>query len=238
MSTCCLIIPCYNEAGRLPLESFDKFLRNNSNFHCLFVDDGSTDNTMEILSRAAANIPEQISVFQQFNNMGKAAAVRTGMLQARSPGSYDYIGFIDADLSAPLQVMTELLNALEDEKRLFGAFGSRVKRMGATVERSFTRHIMGRVFATFATQMLNITAYDSQCGAKLFRSNSVDQLFQQPFLSPWFFDLEIILRAGQENLTEVPVSEWKEVGGSKIKFSDFAKVPFELMKIRNHYLKK
>ena len=238
MPTCCLIIPCYNEAQRLPLEAFYSFLNNQHHFHCLFVDDGSTDNTIEILNTAAARFPDKISVHQLANNSGKAEAVRAGMLHAGSTGKYDLIGFIDADLSAPLHVMCELLVALEKEKNVTAAFGSRVKRLGANVERKLVRHILGRIFATFATQILNITAYDSQCGAKLFRSSTVSELFKKPFLSPWFFDLEIILRAGQNNIVEVPVSQWKEVGSSKIKFKDFIKAPFELLKIRRHYLSK
>lgn len=222
----------------MPLEAFYAFLERHADYHCLFVDDGSTDGTVEVLKQAEERFPDRISVLIQSQNGGKAEAVRSGMMHAASQVKFDYIGFIDADLSAPLKVMPELQQGLDDHLDFNCAFGSRVKRLGAKVERRFTRHLSGRIFATVATRILHVTAYDSQCGAKLFRAEAVEKLFNEPFLSPWFFDLEIIMRASQENIIEVPISEWKEVGESKIKFWDFMKAPFEILKIRRHYFRR
>lgn len=236
MSTCCLVVPCYNESGRLRVEAFVEFLRENSNYRCLFVDDGSTDDTARMLEDAVGLLPEQMAFLKQPQNGGKAEAVRCGMLYAPQKFSIDLVGFIDADLSAPLNVMLELQEMLDESTQYHSAFGSRVKRMGAFVERKFLRHLLGRIFATVATKVLGVIAYDSQCGAKLFRVSETEKYFSKPFVSNWFFDLELILRAGKKGIIEVPVSEWKEVGQSKIKFIDFIKAPFEILKIRRHYL--
>lgn len=236
MSNCCLIVPCYNESDRLPVDAFVGFLRENPGYSCLFVDDGSTDNTSQLLTGVVALLPEQMEVLEQPENGGKAEAVRSGMLHAALNPSNEFVGFIDADLSAPLKVMKELYEELNKREHYHSAFGSRVKRMGAHVERLFVRHFLGRIFATMATNVLGVVAYDSQCGAKLFRRGVVAQLFAEPFVSAWFFDLELILRAEKKGIVEVPVSEWKEVGQSKIKFVDFIKAPFEILKIRKHYL--
>lgn len=237
MPTSCLVIPCYNESDRLPVDAFVAFLKEHPDYFCLFVDDGSTDNTVQMLKEVTSRLPEHMGVLKLPENMGKAGAVRSGMLHAASNISCEFVGFIDADLSAPLGVMTELHDELTKREHCHSAFGSRVKRMGARVERRFLRHILGRIFATLSTNVLGVIAYDSQCGAKLFRRGVVAQLFTDPFVSNWFFDLELILRANKKGIIEVPVSEWKEVGQSKIKLKDFVKAPFEILKIRRHYRK-
>jgi len=235
MPPCCLVIPCFNEEQRLNLENYFNFLRANSDYYCLFVDDGSSDRTVEVLNAAASDLPQQIGVLELSQNGGKAEAVRNGMLHAKNTQGFEFVGFIDADLSAPLGVMTELKAGLSELPSYNCAFGSRVRRMGANIERKFTRHFLGRVFATLSTKVLGIVAYDSQCGAKLFRREVIEDLFTDHFVSNWFFDLEIILRAGKKGIVEVPISEWKEVGGSKIKPTDFLTAPFEILKIKKHY---
>jgi len=235
MSSCCIVIPCFNETGRIQPELFLDFLRKNPDYTCLFVDDGSTDQTANLLRKAGGEFPERWLVHQQVPNGGKAAAVRSGMLLAAEKNTYDYIGFLDADLSAPLFTISDLYAVLEKENAFHSAFGSRIKRLGAKVERKVIRHILGRIFATLTTVVLKVASYDSQCGAKLFRREMVPVLFADSFVSNWFFDLEIIIRADRTGIVEVPVRQWKEVGKSKIKWTDFLKAPFELLRIRRHY---
>jgi hypothetical protein len=89
------------------------------------------------------------------------------------------------------------------------------------------RHILGRVFATGAAQVLRTPFYDTQCGAKFFRaSNELRVALYRPFLSRWAFDVELIgrLLAGSaeaapvplERFLEVPLLEWVDVPDSKV----------------------
>lgn len=227
------MVPCYNEAARLVPGDFARFLAKNDDFDFLFVDDGSTDRTVEVLQDFCSSHPGRAEYICNPQNGGKAFSVQNGMLHACK--KYDRVGFLDADLSAPPEAMAQLDEALDRFPAARAAFGSRVKRLGAIIERNELRHLAGRVFATLANLMLHVGSYDSQCGAKLFNSEVVPALFEAPFVSNWFFDLELILREGQKGIVEVPLNEWVEKGGSKIKSSDFLKAPLELWRIRKHY---
>jgi glycosyltransferase involved in cell wall biosynthesis len=236
-----VIIPCYEEASRLSSEVFLNYLSASPHVNFLFVNDGSKDNTLKILLKLKEKNPEQIDVLDLEKNCGKAEAVRQGMLKFFSKGTYDYIGFWDADLATPLTEINHLLQFCNNgQKRIVMA--SRMKRLGAAVERKTSRHIFGRVFSTFASIILKLPVYDTQCGAKLFHSTTAE-LFNQTFVTKWLFDMELLARfrnkfgveAALNEVIEVPVNSWKEIGGSKLKLKHLLKVPFELMKIRNRY---
>ena len=123
------------------------------------------------------------------------------------------------------------------------ALGSRVKRLGSQIDRRTIRHVLGRVFSTCANAVLAIPVYDSQCGAKLFRLEAVEHVFAEPFITRWCFDLEILVRlrnhlgsdAFRTAAIEVPLGQWREVGGSKLGPAQMLRVPLDLLRIRSHY---
>ena len=93
-------------------------------------------------------------------------------------GSFEIIGYLDADLATPLEEIPYLLRFFDEEYE--AVIGSRVKRLGTQIHRKLPRHYMGRIFATLASVMLNIKAYDSQCGAKFFKLETTQFLFEDP----------------------------------------------------------
>lgn len=239
-----LVIPCYNEALRLPLADLQAALANDPDLHLLLVDDGSTDETPQLLSGLAARHAGRVVVHTLRSNRGKAEAVRQGMLMAaqRWPDA-PYIGFFDADLATPLNEAGRLLQAVSPRTPGL-VIGSRVNLFGTTdIRRNNMRHYVGRLSATLVSISLGVGVYDTQCGAKLVRADRIHSLFGEAFLSRWLFDVELIWRSmvlvGSEGLrvelAEVPVSRWHEKGGSKVRFSDGLRVPYELWRIRRAY---
>ncbi|MGL5682773.1 MAG: dolichyl-phosphate beta-glucosyltransferase [Marinifilaceae bacterium] len=231
-----IIVPCYNEEKRLESKAFTNFVHNNSNYSVCFVNDGSKDNTSSLLKDLCKQYPNKLMLIDNNDNRGKAEAIRCAMTQLHD--KYTYIGFCDADLATPLEEFTQLYNACSLDYPII--FGSRIKRLGAHIERNITRHYIGRCFATAVSIVFNIPVYDSQCGAKLFHCDSVQALFDKPFQSTWLFDVEILVRTklkygNYSTVKEIPLSEWKEKGGSKINFSYWFKAPFILMKLFSHY---
>jgi glycosyltransferase involved in cell wall biosynthesis len=232
-----LVVPCFNEADRLDVDAFRNFRLAGHDLEFVFVNDGSTDNTLEILKRTGA------PVVDLEKNSGKAEAVRRGILAAleRSP---DYVGFWDADLATPLSELAGYMDVLENSPAVAMVFGARVRLLGRDIARRPSRHYFGRVGATLISSSLGLAVYDTQCGAKLFRATpDVREVFSTPFLSRWIFDVEIIARFVQrwgrdrvaKSLYEYPVTRWHDVKGSKVKSRDFARALRDLWKIHRAY---
>jgi dolichyl-phosphate beta-glucosyltransferase len=243
MREVCLVIPCYNEAERLRGDLILDFLESRALASLCFVNDGSSDGTPKVLETLRARDPERIMVIDLARNSGKAEAVRQGVAHAVARRRFAFIGYWDADLSTPLSELDGLLAAFDINPGCLLAMGSRVKRLGSDIERNAARHYLGRIFSTFASQVLGLPVYDSQCGAKVFRSELTGVLFGDRFITRWLFDVEMLARlrnprgrdALLESAIEVPLSAWTERGGSKLRVVHIVKVPFELLKIRSHY---
>jgi glycosyltransferase involved in cell wall biosynthesis len=231
--TVCLVIPCYNERERLAPARFAGFCPP---LRLLFVDDGSTDGTGDLIER---ELPPGARLLRLETNRGKAEAVRAGMLAACAGAgdAPDWIGFWDADLATPLDEVAAMLRYQQlCPTRVDAVFGSRIYRLGARIDRSYFRHLVGRAFATAVEVALGVGTYDSQCGAKLFRRAVVPLAFGEPFVSRWVFDLEIVLRLGAANVIECPLGRWSDVGGSKLKVTrELWRVARDIARIRARY---
>jgi glycosyltransferase involved in cell wall biosynthesis len=243
MPQVCLVVPCFNEARRLDGDAFIRFLHEQPQCAICFVDDGSSDGTPGVLDATRARLTERVLVLALPKNVGKAEAVRQGVLHVASARRFALLGYWDADLSTPLAELAAMLAVFDLQPDYLLAMGSRFRRLGSTVSRSLFRHALGRVFATAASAVLELPVYDSQCGAKVFRAQIVDVLFAEPFSTPWLFDVELLARLrnhlGPENVlhavVEVPLTVWREVGGSKMSASHMAAAPLGLLKIRRRY---
>jgi dolichyl-phosphate beta-glucosyltransferase len=234
-----IIVPCFNEEQRLDERAF-LGIAATEEIRLLFVDDGSTDGTARVLAEMAG-ASDGIEVFTLATNTGKAEAVRRGLLVALRAGAAT-VGYYDADLATPPEELLRLTRALRARPELSGVFGSRVARLGSTIERNAFRHYLGRAYATVASMALGITVYDTQCGAKVFR---VDDTFAaalaEPFRSSWAFDVELLdrlLRGGADHpgvpearFVEVPLETWRDVTGSKLRLVPALAALFDLVSI-------
>src|SRR5215211_1609980 len=228
MASVTIVIPCYNEAKRLQVPRFQAFTCARHLLRFLFVNDGSTDGTEKVLEALQVFDPQRFTLYDLPKNVGKAEAVRQGVLRACAGGA-EYVGYWDADLATPLEAIPVFCDLLEGRPDLLIVFGARVRLLGRVIERRALRHYLGRVFATAASLVLGIAIYDTQCGAKLFRTLSeIQALFHQPFATRWLFDVEILARwmharrgadrpPIEDIVYEFPLHQWRDVAGSKVK---------------------
>lgn len=232
-----LIIPAWNEAARLQDRAFLDFLARQDVVDLRFVDDGSTDATPARLEAIRLQAPDRIVVQRLTQNCGKGEAVRRGLRAALDAGS-PLVGYLDADLAAPLDAALLLRDALLTDATLALALGSRVKLLGWRIRRSERRHYLGRLFATCASLTLGLAVYDTQCGAKALRAGpATDLALATPFLSRWLFDVELLarLRDAGAVMREVPLPVWEDPGGSTVTLGDFLRAPLELYRIYHRY---
>lgn len=114
-------------------------------------------------------------------------------------------------------------------------WGSRILRCGSIIERSSIRHYLSRIFATVISYYLGVKTYDSQCGAKLFKTELAKDIFNREFITNWIFDVEIYLRINNHHsIVEYPLSEWKDIAGSKVNvLKEVPRVIKDIKKLKN-----
>jgi len=216
-----------------------RFLEAHPSVRYLFVNDGSTDDTARVINDLCDR-SERADALHLETNCGKAEAVRLGMLDCCKKG-YDYAGYWDADLSTPLDELPRFRSILDKRKDIHIVTGARIKMFGRQIERNSLRHYAGRAFATTVSLLFGIEMYDTQCGAKLFRVGpEVARLFAEPFHTRWVFDVELLVRYSRtgevrNKLVELPLMQWRDVGGSKMRLGDFLQAPLELLRIHFAY---
>jgi hypothetical protein len=151
------------------------------------------------------------------------------------------VGYLDADLATPPPEMMRLVRTIL-ESDVSVVLAARVALLGRRIVRKPSRHYLGRVFATFASMLLGLPVYDTQCGAKVFRRTpALQAALAKPFSARWAFDVELIgrLLAGTREapglppdaFLEVPLQSWCDVGGSTLKAISFPRLGFELVRI-------
>ena len=235
-----IIIPCYNEANRFPTERYLQFLKQQPEVRLVFVDDGSSDTTEQVLSAIVAAFPKQTNLIV-LENQGKAGAVQKGMLWAVTKTTSDRFAYLDADLSTSLEECLRLSEGIDENCRFI--FGSRILKTDNQIERKWYRFLIGRVVATAISTLLGISVYDTQCGCKILHRDLVELAFKDAFSSRWLFDVEIFFRLirafGKEEMVafskEIPLDQWIDTEDSRVKFSYMFRLWVDLATIYFRY---
>ncbi|MDO5986687.1 response regulator [Flavivirga amylovorans] len=237
-----VVIPCYNEEERLLSKEFFDFVDSNLGYHLCFVNDGSTDNTLEVLNNLCKNREANISVFNCEKNGGKGEAVRQGVLHLAKDPQLDYIGYLDADLSTDFRDFDDLVKTIEtsDFKIISG---SRMSRMGANITKESARKIISKTINLIIRTILGMPFNDTQCGAKIMDKDITKHMFKDKFITRWLFDVEIFIRMrkhyGKKKaisyICEQPLKRWIHADGSKLSMKDSIKIVGQLGQIAVHY---
>jgi dolichyl-phosphate beta-glucosyltransferase len=203
-----VILPCYNEAQRLPA-TLQALLAHLSaapgQVEVLVVDDGSTDATVEV-ARAAAAVDGRVRVLSYGPNRGKGFAVRTGMLAAQA----DLVVFTDADGSYQPSDLDRVVAALARAPVAIGSRAGGVSGPGA-------RRAASRVFNLAIRGSLGLPFGDTQSGLKGFRRPAAQQIFGQVRVDGFAFDVEVLWLARQLRLEVIEVQvQAMERKGSKV----------------------
>lgn len=216
-----LVVPCYNESGRITpfLEDLAASFRDEEGVRVLVVDDGSEGAEQSRLTAAAGKITAGRTLFAPPlllpENLGKGGAVYTGW---KANQGEEWLAFVDADGSCSAAEVRRLIDTARARGTQTAFFASRIKMLGRRVERRLHRHLLGRVYATLVSEMLDIPVYDSQCGLKVVPRTAWEPLV--PVLEePGFaFDAQLLaaLLDSGVRVEEVPI-DWHDEPGGKIR---------------------
>lgn len=235
-----LVVPCFNEESRWSPEYWERMLQLPE-VRWTFVNDGSTDGTLERLSKTADR--GNARVLDLPRNSGKAEAVRQGMLDVlRGDQETDAVGYMDADGAFDLQDVADIVESFRLRALDSGAFdsvwSSRVALGGRNIERHESRHYIGRVVATVVSQGEESIPYDTQSGLKLFApSQALNAALAEPFQTRWLFELELlsrwrVLTGSPMQIWEEPLNYWRDVPGSKIRGKEMVRIAQEIVTIK------
>jgi len=226
-----IVIPAYNESARIR-STIEKILvhiqRQGWDAEVLVVNDGSTDDTAQIVQSYAAENPA-LRLLDNPGNRGKGYSVRHGMLHANG----EVMLFSDADLSSPIEEADKLFAAVNSGADV--AMGSRWLRAELQTQRQpLYRQLLGRIFNLALRILLGLQYRDTQCGFKAFTRRAAQTIFPLQHIERWGFDPEILYLARKFGLKiqELPV-QWAHRDGTRINpLRDGIRMFVEILKIR------
>lgn len=233
-----LIIPAYNEAGRIEpsLDTALRYLRTVPyDVELIVVDDGSKDNTVEVVSNIFKNKPEgmnnvMLRIIPLGQNQGKGAAVRRGMLEA--------IGeiriFTDADFSTPIKEIEKVIPLIQSGQYDV-IVGSRAVEHRKLVKKHqpWYREAMGRFYNVIVQTAVFRGIKDTQCGFKGFSGKAAQRLFSKQKLTGFSFDVEVLYLARKAGykMKEIAI-EWYNDERSTVDTASSFKALMELLRVR------
>ena len=235
-----IVIPAFNESKRIlktlnDIDAYTSKISTPNLFEIIIINDGSTDNTAEVVTKWIENESKNKNNFKLLSylpNKGKGYAVREGFFKVNS----DLVLYTDADGASPIQEIEKLLFYIDQGFDV--AIGSRVlKDKDTKVAMSFTRRFTGRIFHLILSVLGLATLEDTQCGFKLFKASVAKKLAENQKCFNYSFDIEylFLLKKFGYKVKEVPVN-WHHVEGSKVNiFTDSIKMLMEVLKIRFIY---
>ncbi len=223
------IIPAYNEAERIEAslnKALEYFGRQEYTCEVLVVDDGSRDGTPDIVRRHEGEV---IRLVQQPRNMGKGAAVRRGMLEARGGMRI----FSDADFSTPITETGRMLEYLQEYDVVIGSRA--IDTSYIKEHQPWYRESMGKMFNRLVQTVAVPGILDTQCGFKGLRAAAAEEIFQRTKIDGFSFDVEMLFLARRLGYTikEIPVEWYNDARSTLNPISDSLRMFGELLKIRS-----
>lgn len=225
-----IVIPSYNESKKIASTLTKIVSYMNSKKLCyeiIVVDDGSTDNSNEIVKELSEK-NNKIKPIRNQKNKGKGYSVRKGVLNSK----YDLILFTDADLSTPITELDNLMVFLDNYDMIIGSRnlkGSKIK-----IKQPFYRRIPGKIFPLLVNLIMFQDIRDTQCGFKLFKRKAAIEIFNRQKLNGFSFDVEVLYLAKELKLKikEAPIVWMNDINSKINPIRDPYKMFKELLRIK------
>ena len=170
--TISVVVPCFNEEESIPLfyEEMERVrISMGEEFEYIFINDGSSDKTLDVLREL--NLLNPCTHYLSFSrNFGKEAALYAGLQYATG----DYVTVMDVDLQDPPELLIEMKQKLDQEPNLDCVGTRRVTRDGEPPIRSF----FARMFYKLINQISQVEMVDGARDFRLMRRPMVDAILE------------------------------------------------------------
>ena len=220
-----VIIPAYNEEKRI-IPVINNFLDSFSDIEIIIVNNGSMDNTTNLINRNYKN-NKRIKLLDFKEKLGKGGAIIEGMKIAKG----EFMGFSDADQAVMPEDFKKLIKYLKFYDCAVGS--RRVKGADIKLKQSLKRRISSRIFNIIVNLIFNLKIKDTQCGAKVFRKNVIEKILPKLKIKDFAFDIDLLYNAKLlgYKIKEVPVN-WKHQEGSKFSLTNAPRMFLSLLRLR------
>ena len=206
MTKVSLVIPVYNYASKISqtIDTIQDHCKSKDGWEIIFVDDGSTDNTVDIIETKIKN--QRMRILKQPSNQGKGAAVRRGLMESKGL----YRVFTDCDLAYDLKQVDKVVAALENGADV--AYADRTHPLSNCIVESGAesyqskRNIMSYVLRKMIRGAGVKNVGDTQAGLKGFKGD-VAHIIPLSKINGFPFDIEllVIAQVNKLKLESVPV---------------------------------
>ncbi len=227
-----LVLPCYN-VGRVVLKTIDlaaDTLRKKygENFEIIAVDDGSSDHSLKYLRLAAIREPN-LKVIAYEQNQGKGYAIKTGFQKA----SGDFIGFIDADMDIPPQMLGRYINMMKTGK--YDCLAASKTHKNSVINRPFSRRCVSKISREMIGLLFQLKGIDTQVGLKVFRREVIQDIVQNMSETGFAFDIEmlVLIRKAGHSIDSAPVYIHQTCETSSVGAVSTVKTFLAVMKMHN-----
>lgn len=219
-----IIVPAYNEEKRIRpfLSQLSRSLEQSFKFYeVVFVNDGSTDRTPEILAKFKGN-NNDIKIISYRINRGKGFALREGIRNSQG----DFIVSVDADNSFRLEDIIVVIDKLQSSDVVIGNKYMKNSKVDF-------RFLIGKCFNLLVNGVFHLNVYDCFSGLKGYRREIASVLFERLYYERWLYDVEVLVKAKNRKYTvsDIPI-EVKKMKGSKFNIVDPLKLFFQILKMK------
>ena len=227
--TISVVIPCFNEEDSIPFfySEMERIqIEMKKKFEYIFINDGSTDNTLSVLRRLNASNPN-VHYLSFSRNFGKEAALYAGLQRATG----DYVTVMDADLQDPPELLIEMYAKIQEGYDVVGT--RRADRKGEPPIRSF----FAKAFYWLINKVSDTELVDGARDFRLMTRQVVDAIlelkevnrFSKGLFSWVGFDVAYVSYENRERVAgETSWSFWKLLNYSLDGFINFSEVPLKL----------
>ena len=216
MKKIAIVIPAHNEEKRIEkilkhYIPYFKGLKQNKvlDFKLIIVLNACKDNTRSVVEKYKTN---ELKILE-FEKGGKGFAIIKGFKEALNE-DYDFIGFVDADMSTPPEAFYDLIENIEN---VDGVIANRWDKRSKVTPQPVFRRIISRVFNIIIRSFFLLPHRDTQCGAKIFKKELLRKITPKLGASEWSFDVDLLFYARRENAKIISIpTVWNDDADSHV----------------------